>query len=414
MTKIGRNDPCPCGSGKKYKKCCQEKSDKELSQYAIMVRLINEINRFVDKNHLPLLASAYPAYWGDIDIETDLNDIERTIAEGCFYEWVVFDFESFENRTFIDLFIDKNENLTAEELAVLAIMRRSAVGLYEVEEVFPGRGFILKDLLLGGLYEIGDVEMSNYMHKGNVLAARVIHLDEKYVIVGAGHPFQQEMKTELIEYVRDQYKDYCQEYPGSRMADFLKKAASVFNDFWCTQCVESDKRRLKEMSEILSKVSVAVYNVTDRQGVIQRMGAMEGVERVVVEERNNEVDDEAAPRWEWPGIIQDGENIMAIFDIHEGKFSLSCNHKGWFEKWKSKVDERLAGLVVFEQDALVSDAFDASDDKKELLKILETEVDSEDIAENKTGSDSGDKAADGIKSDFGNKAVDGIKSETGN
>lgn len=25
--KIGRNDPCPCGSGKKYKKCCQNKSE---------------------------------------------------------------------------------------------------------------------------------------------------------------------------------------------------------------------------------------------------------------------------------------------------------------------------------------------------------------------------------------------------
>ncbi len=23
--KVGRNDPCPCGSGKKYKKCCLEK-----------------------------------------------------------------------------------------------------------------------------------------------------------------------------------------------------------------------------------------------------------------------------------------------------------------------------------------------------------------------------------------------------
>ncbi len=22
MEKVGRNDPCPCGSGKKYKKCC--------------------------------------------------------------------------------------------------------------------------------------------------------------------------------------------------------------------------------------------------------------------------------------------------------------------------------------------------------------------------------------------------------
>lgn len=25
-TKVGRNDPCPCGSGKKYKKCCMQKS----------------------------------------------------------------------------------------------------------------------------------------------------------------------------------------------------------------------------------------------------------------------------------------------------------------------------------------------------------------------------------------------------
>jgi hypothetical protein len=23
MTKAGRNDPCPCGSGKKFKRCCE-------------------------------------------------------------------------------------------------------------------------------------------------------------------------------------------------------------------------------------------------------------------------------------------------------------------------------------------------------------------------------------------------------
>lgn len=26
MEKVGRNDPCPCGSGKKYKKCCESTS----------------------------------------------------------------------------------------------------------------------------------------------------------------------------------------------------------------------------------------------------------------------------------------------------------------------------------------------------------------------------------------------------
>lgn len=27
--KIGRNDPCPCGSGKKYKSCCINKPQKK-------------------------------------------------------------------------------------------------------------------------------------------------------------------------------------------------------------------------------------------------------------------------------------------------------------------------------------------------------------------------------------------------
>jgi tetratricopeptide (TPR) repeat protein len=27
-TKIGRNDPCPCGSGKKYKRCCLEEDEQ--------------------------------------------------------------------------------------------------------------------------------------------------------------------------------------------------------------------------------------------------------------------------------------------------------------------------------------------------------------------------------------------------
>ncbi len=30
FTKVGRNDPCPCGSGKKYKKCCLNNPDKKL------------------------------------------------------------------------------------------------------------------------------------------------------------------------------------------------------------------------------------------------------------------------------------------------------------------------------------------------------------------------------------------------
>ena len=27
-TEVGRNDPCPCGSGKKFKKCCENNAKK--------------------------------------------------------------------------------------------------------------------------------------------------------------------------------------------------------------------------------------------------------------------------------------------------------------------------------------------------------------------------------------------------
>ena len=37
MKKIGRNKPCPCGSGKKYKNCCLKKDRylKNLSEDAL-------------------------------------------------------------------------------------------------------------------------------------------------------------------------------------------------------------------------------------------------------------------------------------------------------------------------------------------------------------------------------------------
>lgn len=32
-SKVGRNDPCPCGSGKKYKSCCLQKETSSTPSY---------------------------------------------------------------------------------------------------------------------------------------------------------------------------------------------------------------------------------------------------------------------------------------------------------------------------------------------------------------------------------------------
>ncbi len=52
MAKIGRNDPCPCGSGIKYKKCCIGEFDKvaqTAAQQNIRISLNMEVEKLQEK-----------------------------------------------------------------------------------------------------------------------------------------------------------------------------------------------------------------------------------------------------------------------------------------------------------------------------------------------------------------------------
>jgi hypothetical protein len=40
MAKVGRNDPCPCGSGRKYKKCCEAKQAQGGSQSRMLLVMV--------------------------------------------------------------------------------------------------------------------------------------------------------------------------------------------------------------------------------------------------------------------------------------------------------------------------------------------------------------------------------------
>jgi hypothetical protein len=57
--KIGRNDPCPCGSGKKYKKCCLAKDEAAARQdYAQHVEVQRAVMQAIEPSTPELPASA--------------------------------------------------------------------------------------------------------------------------------------------------------------------------------------------------------------------------------------------------------------------------------------------------------------------------------------------------------------------
>jgi tetratricopeptide (TPR) repeat protein len=76
MAKIGRNDPCPCGSGKKYKKCCEA---VELAQTAERARAA----RLADAERVlatpPRGARPVPATAGYV--EDDLDELSNGVVD---------------------------------------------------------------------------------------------------------------------------------------------------------------------------------------------------------------------------------------------------------------------------------------------------------------------------------------------
>jgi tetratricopeptide (TPR) repeat protein len=46
MAKIGRNDPCPCGSGQKYKRCCLPRDEAAAAAERAAAALARETERF--------------------------------------------------------------------------------------------------------------------------------------------------------------------------------------------------------------------------------------------------------------------------------------------------------------------------------------------------------------------------------
>jgi hypothetical protein len=52
--KVGRNDPCPCGSGKKYKKCCEEKVLKKKFKAEVIQPQASTLSSLFKKSVVPI------------------------------------------------------------------------------------------------------------------------------------------------------------------------------------------------------------------------------------------------------------------------------------------------------------------------------------------------------------------------
>jgi len=76
MTKIGRNAPCPCGSGKKYKRCCLPKHNATPSSEKVQ-NIILPMSVVSDDDELDELSNSVV----DLVDDNKLDEAEKRLRE---------------------------------------------------------------------------------------------------------------------------------------------------------------------------------------------------------------------------------------------------------------------------------------------------------------------------------------------
>jgi len=133
--KIGRNDPCPCGSGKKYKKCCgelQEFLEPTLDPFARINNLMTGVKVKLDQ--------FYEREIKRVRRELQKHFMRFTLAgsapqdhESIFSDWLWFDQVGDDGDTLAYLYLKKNgEFMETPMKDCLAALNLSYLSVYEV------------------------------------------------------------------------------------------------------------------------------------------------------------------------------------------------------------------------------------------------------------------------------------------
>ena len=86
MAKPGRNDPCPCGSGKKYKKCCLTNDEAAENERLVAERAEREERAAAKRQELRKVREAITANFAasdllDDDFGDELMDASNSVVD---------------------------------------------------------------------------------------------------------------------------------------------------------------------------------------------------------------------------------------------------------------------------------------------------------------------------------------------
>jgi hypothetical protein len=296
MPKVGRNAPCPCGSGLKYKKCCLPKEQAAQTR-ALSVRrddelLWAELLAFAQRPaFLADVRAAFSRFWNsDLGLEAgEMLDREQLQA---FLEWFIFDYRtSKERKRMIELFAEEEEpRLTPGRRALLAEREASHLSLYGVEAAGADGRLEIGDLLVGGFYTVEDQGLARLAMPGDLLLGRRLgdagggRMSRGTVLLPAtlGQP--------MVAAAKRAFGAYRDEHYQATWVEFLRESGYVLFHFLLTpEAAEAYDRASGRQGYFDPRAVVAKMRLMmSRRAAEEAEQAAEEAERLAREEEEEE------------------------------------------------------------------------------------------------------------------------------
>jgi hypothetical protein len=189
MTNTSRNDPCPCGSGKKYKKCCLRSVEDNEFEYRRQRQVeAGLIPRLLDHAYETLGPNSLADAWEEFNDYEPVEDLDpESPMNQVFKPWYIFNWihevkakgKRVVETTIAESFLKKHKkSLTPDEETFLLSAIRCPYSLCEVVEVKPGVGMKLVDMFRRDKHEVVERLASQSLKRGDILYCATTQVGE--------------------------------------------------------------------------------------------------------------------------------------------------------------------------------------------------------------------------------------------
>ena len=279
MSIIGRNDPCPCGSGRKFKRCCLGKLSAGTGRFTLGERNIGlkKLLRFSARPEFGAGLAAYDLFWAHWLSERSEEEIQKVMTleqtQIAYNSWFVFDFDLGEGRTMLDLFLEREgERMSTGERNYLEGMRKSHLRLYEVLEVELDQGIELRDVWEGGRMWVRERLATHDLAQWDLIAARVGEGEDGVMVLEAApYMYPVSAKEDILKELKNAHRRFTRQFPGKDLVSFFKWVGATFHHLWLKWVAFRPLPKIVTTegdSFVLAKV---VFDVVDRNTLVRAL-----------------------------------------------------------------------------------------------------------------------------------------------